>query len=173
MFAKRSRHVAQHWIRVSRDRHQIGRGSLEHDLFRQVLQFSWSNAHMKSGADIESHRDAVKLGHDGVFKARTQQLLARAEDFWSDESGYIVHNHPTACPLLNEPRNAVRSRFERHHVNTFGGLIRDCGTLTRLEVEAIKSRCKREQTINVESHHPEDCLRSSGKTLKADIHSCL
>src|ERR1041384_4898425 len=152
MFAKRSRHVAEHRIRVSSDCHQIRWRSLDDDLFRQRLQLGWSNAHMKSGADVESHRDSVKLGHRGVFKTRSKQLLAGAEDFGSDESGYIVHNHPTPGPLTNKPSSPVRSRFERNHINTLGSLIGDRGTLTRLEVEAIKSRRQRDQTINIESH---------------------
>src|ERR1044072_7316832 len=144
MFAKRSCHVAEHRIRVSRDRHQIGRRSLDCDAFCQHPQFDWSNAHMKSRADIESHCYSVQLGHHSVFKARPQQLLAGAKDFRSDESSYIVHNHPTACSLMNESRNAVRSCFERNHIDTFGGLIGDCGTLARLEVEPVKSRRKSE-----------------------------
>src|SRR5690349_10381156 len=128
---------------------------------------------MKSSADVESHRYAVKPRHHDVFKTRPQQLLPSAENFWSDESGDIVHNHPTVCPLTNESRNPVRSRFERNHINTLGGLIGECGTLTRLEVEPVKSRRKSEQSINIEPHHPRYCLRGSGKTLKANIHFCL
>src|ERR1700730_15296054 len=104
---------------------------------------------MKSGAHIQSHRYSVMLGHPGVFKTRPNKLLAHEEDFGSDESGYIVHDHPTACPLTNESGDSVSPRFKCNHIDTRGGLIGDCGTLARLEVEPVKSRCKGEQTINI------------------------
>src|ERR1043166_6033612 len=94
---------------------------------------------MKSGADVESHSYSVKLGHHGVFKTRSQQLLTSAEDFGSDESGYIIPNHPASCPLTNESGNAVRSRFERNHIDVLGSLIGNRGTLTCLEVKPVKS----------------------------------
>ena len=106
-------------------------------------------------------------------RAVIRQLLAGTENFRSDEPGYIVHNHPTPCPLLNESRNSVGSRFERNHIDTFRGLIGDCRTLTCLEVEPVKSTRKVEQSINVEAHHSQYRLRGAGKALKADIHFCL
>src|SRR5215510_931910 len=95
MLAERSGHVAEHRIGVARYRHQVrGRGA-ECDVTRKRAQIPWSDPHVERRADVESHREAVKLPHDHVLETRSLELIGCGEHFGTDEPRDVVDDCPT------------------------------------------------------------------------------
>ena len=108
MLAKRRRQVSEHRVRAAGDRHQVGRRGALDDPGRELPERVRGDPHVKRAADIETHRQAVELRHDGVFQARALELLGRPEDFRADEARHVVDDRPRACLLADVPRDAVR-----------------------------------------------------------------
>src|SRR5262249_14932026 len=121
--------------------------------------------------DVESHRQTMKLGHDRVFEARALELLGVSENLRPDEAGDVVDDGPGSGFALNVPRDAVRSRLERHHVHAFGRSVGDRRTLAGFEVETVEAAPEVEDAVGVEPDHPRERRRGAGEALEPDIYA--
>ena len=169
MLAERRGEIAEHRIRVAGDSHQIGRRGQLDDALSRFLQRVGSDAHVKCGAHVESHRQAVQLGHHDVLEAGALQLLCGSEHFRSDEPGDVVDDRPGAGRFLNMPGDAVGTRFERHHVDAFSRAVGDGRSLSGLEVAAVESARQFQDAVDVEADHAGQALRGPGQALEADV----
>ncbi len=172
MLPERGRQVPEHRVGVPRHCHEIGRrGSMDEALGHET-QLARRDAHVKRRAHIEAHRQAVQFRHHRVLEAGALELLSIPEHFRPDEAGDIVHDGPSVGriplgtvlarggpadkPTTDVTRDAVRSRFQRAHVDPLGCAVGHLRPLPGLEVQPVEAAREVEHAIDVEAHHPSE-----------------
>jgi hypothetical protein len=85
-------------------------------------------------------------------------------------AGDIVDDRPRARVRLDVPRHSIRARFERHHVDAFGGAIGDRRPLAGFEVAARKSARQIENAVDVQADHARERLRRPRQALEPDVN---
>ena len=145
MILKPSCQIAEHGIDLRGQRHQISRTS-RRDLIEAPIEIVERYVHVQRGAHIQANRQSMEFSHHDVFQAATHELLFAAEDFWTNESRYIIDMYPSVRRLASlhacrsnrfrqRPGESVFARLMDQHVHAMTVTIRKVRSLTRFKIK--------------------------------------